>query len=202
MASTALAQIDKIDFLTSRLLEAALTTTNSVFLAHIIGAQCAGHSCLPTHLGLSKQDYEQLVQAHFDNCFCDIVADHAATAAERGTLRQSLLEMRLDEWSEVRSLLLGEKSDPNAVELALASIIAAGCLGSGHLWRDLGMASRTMLRDLLQHNFPQLVQRNSRDMRWKKFFYKALCDHNGGHVCRSPSCDLCVNFNDCFGPET
>ena len=83
----------------------------------------------------------------------------------------------------------------------MAPIVAAACLGGDHLWRDLGLASRQQLRELLQHNFPQLAQRNVNDMRWKKFFYKQLCEQDGGYVCRSPSCEQCPTHHDCFGEE-
>jgi len=196
--------------ITARLLNTVLPAKNSFFLAHIIGAMLQGHSCLPTHLGLSTEHYTCLILTHFDASFADIVAEYVEglvadcgdDLSERGSLRQSLLEMRRDEWNDVRNLLLAEINEPDEVDFALAAIVAAGCLGSGHLWRDLGFPSRTMLREMLTLNFPTLTRLNDRDMRWKKFFYKQLCEQEGSYVCRSPSCDSCSNFDDCFGEET
>ena len=116
-------------------------------------------------------------------------------------LRQQLLELRRDEWQEIRDLLLNSRRGEDTAEIWLTNIIAAGCLGGNHLWRDLGLPSRAALRDMLLHNFPVIALRNDRDMRWKKFFYKQLCEQQGGYVCRSPSCDQCPTYQDCFGDE-
>ena len=39
------------------------------------------------------------------------------------------------------------------------------------------------------------------DMKWKKFFYKQLCQTEGIHTCRAPSCEVCADYQACFGPE-
>ena len=83
----------------------------------------------------------------------------------------------------------------------MSDIVAAGCLGGDHLWRDLGLQSRSELSQLMLQNFPTLAAANSGDMKWKKFFYKQLCEAGGGYVCRAPSCDQCSAYDDCFGPE-
>jgi nitrogen fixation protein NifQ len=83
----------------------------------------------------------------------------------------------------------------------LISIIVAACLGSDHLWQDLGLWSRSELSALLNHNFPELAVRNSKDMKWKKFLYKQLCEAEGLFVCRAPSCEVCKDYPVCFGPE-
>jgi nitrogen fixation protein NifQ len=38
-------------------------------------------------------------------------------------------------------------------------------------------------------------------MKWKKFFYKQICEREGFKLCKSPSCGECVDYNKCFGPE-
>ena len=109
--------------------------------------------------------------------------------------------MREDEWQEIRQLLLQYRAGKDDSELLMADIVAAGCLGGEHLWRDLGLLNRSELSALLSQNFPQLVAANDRDMKWKRFFYKQLCEAGGGYVCRAPSCDECTAYADCFGPE-
>ncbi len=54
---------------------------------------------------------------------------------------------------------------------------------------------------MLAYNFPDLVARNSKDMKWKKFLYKQLCEAEGLYVCRAPSCEVCKDYQQCFGPE-
>ena len=163
---------------------------NARFISQIHAAQQAGHTCLPDQLGLSTQDFRQLI------------ARHAAAVTEQGHLRQQLLELRRDEWQDLVNLLLQHRAHRYSSENLMAHIVAAACMGSEHLWRDLGMQSRDQLRQLLTLNFPTLVQRNDRDMRWKKFFYKQLCEQEGGYVCRSPTCEQCPTYHDCFGDES
>lgn len=91
------------------------------------------------------------------------------------------------------------KSDPET-ECIIALVVAA-CLGSDHLWQDLGLWSRQELSAMIAHNFPQLKERNSKDMKWKKFLYKQLCEAEGLYVCRAPSCEVCQDHQQCFGPE-
>jgi nitrogen fixation protein NifQ len=38
-------------------------------------------------------------------------------------------------------------------------------------------------------------------MKWKKFLYKQLCEEEGLYVCRAPSCQVCVDYERCYGSE-
>jgi nitrogen fixation protein NifQ len=173
---------------------------NVGWLEQILLAQRNGHGCLPLHLGLDAHTHAALIQASFPDR-----ARQYRSAPPQGeecnALRAELLELRRDEWQELRDLLLGARRGREADEEALASIVAAACLGGGHLWHDLGLSSREQLRELLEYNFPQLAGRNVNNMRWKKFFYKQLCEQDGGYVCRSPNCKDCPTYHACFGEE-
>ena len=59
-------------------------------------------------------------------------------------------------------------------------------------------SSRT---DVMTRWFPRLAERNDRDMKWKKFLYKQLCDRAEVSACRAPSCGVCTDQVVCFGPE-
>lgn len=83
----------------------------------------------------------------------------------------------------------------------MAELLVAGCLGEDHLWQDLGLWSRADLSALIAHNFPMLAALNFKDMKWKKFLYKKLCETEGIYVCRAPSCEVCADYPKCFGPE-
>jgi nitrogen fixation protein NifQ len=111
---------------------------------------------------------------------------------------------REDEVEDVRALLL-EHADPaagsRAEAAAVAEAVAVACLGDDHLWQDLQLASRAELTALMRHWFPALVERNRADMKWKKFLYKQLCERAEVFVCKSPSCAVCADFDQCFGPE-
>ncbi|MDH0427569.1 nitrogen fixation protein NifQ [Stutzerimonas stutzeri] len=170
---------------------------NPAWLAQIIRAQREGRSCLPQHLGLDAAQYAELLTRH--GLRPPSRSADEALLGERDALREELLALRREEWQALHDLLLGGQDDHG--EPAMAAIVAAACLGGEHLWRDLGLASRAQLYALLMHNFPQLARRNTQDMRWKKFFYKQLCEQDGGYVCRSPSCEACPTYHDCFGEE-
>ncbi len=110
---------------------------------------------------------------------------------------------RADEIEDVANLL-AEDASPHRPALAaswLAHVVACGCLGSDHLWQDLRLRSRQDLSDLLSCWFPALAARNTRNMKWKKFFYKQLCERAELRICKSPSCEVCTDYAVCFGPE-
>ncbi|MCU7810980.1 MAG: nitrogen fixation protein NifQ, partial [Candidatus Thiodiazotropha sp. (ex Notomyrtea botanica)] len=74
-------------------------------------------------------------------------------------------------------------------------------LGDDHLWQDLGLWQRSDLSRLMMVCFRPLARLNDRDMKWKKFLYKQLCETEGIYTCRSPSCKVCVDYDNCFGCE-
>ncbi|MCH2242435.1 MAG: nitrogen fixation protein NifQ, partial [Aquabacterium sp.] len=82
-----------------------------------------------------------------------------------------------------------------------AHAVATASLGDDHLWQDLGLPSRAVLGELMQRCFPTLAARNTRDMKWKKFLYKQLCEREGLFICKAPSCQACSDQPLCFGPE-
>lgn len=174
------------------------TTANHLWLMQMLQAQRQGQTCLPFHLGLSLAQYQVLMARHFSESPDE--AD-SQTPQERDDLREDLLELRREEWQQLQSLLLSHRAGLDPDEVEMASIVAAACLGGDHLWRDLGLTSRQQLRELLFGNFPELAARNVNNMRWKKFFYKQLCEQEGGYVCRSPSCEQCPTYQECFGDE-
>ena len=61
--------------------------------------------------------------------------------------------------------------------------------------------TRDDLTALMMRNFPALAGQNTRNMKWKKFLYKQLCETEGIYTCRAPSCEVCVDYAQCFGPE-
>jgi len=83
----------------------------------------------------------------------------------------------------------------------VAGIVAAGCFGGQHLWRDMELPSRDVLRELLETYFSPFATGNDRDMRWKKYIYRRLCRWEGFHTCRAPSCGECSSYEECFAPE-
>lgn len=111
---------------------------------------------------------------------------------------------RDDEVDDVRALLL-DHAEPTAgtagAIAAMAETVAVACLGDDHLWQDLQLPARAELTALMAHWFPRLAAKNDRDMKWKKFLYKQLCEREQVFVCKAPSCAVCCDHAACFGPE-
>lgn len=106
-----------------------------------------------------------------------------------------------DEFPDLLNLLLEHVSFPGEEARWLAHTVATGCMGRHHLWQDLGLRDRGMLSALLSVHFATLFRRNVGDMKWKKFFYKQLCDKVEVNLCRAPNCGVCTDYQRCFGHE-
>ncbi|MDX1913983.1 MAG: nitrogen fixation protein NifQ [Methylophilus sp.] len=117
----------------------------------------------------------------------------------RAKLRRD--ENRLDEFDDIVDLLTDYRSDSSEETGNLILFIADACMGENHLWQDMGLESRDVLSKLMQTHFPQLFAKNTGNMKWKKFFYKQLCERADIMICKSPTCGVCVDYNLCFGAE-
>lgn len=179
------------DFLYARLVMLNSSGFNGHLLASIVSSWLCGRGVLPARLGLTQAMFERLLSSYFPGW------------QELFTIpiKEMLDYSRLPEWSELVALLENDRAGHDDSELWLAQIVAAACIGMDHLWQDLGLRSRMDLSELMRRNFPALAARNSRDMKWKKFLYKQLCEKEGINACRAPSCDICIDYQKCFGPE-
>lgn len=109
---------------------------------------------------------------------------------------------RLEELGDIVALLMEHAALQNNKTYALATFIArTSCLGENHLWQDMGLPSRAALSALMLENFPALVAKNIGDMKWKKFFYRQLCERADIMICKSPNCSVCVDYDQCFNHE-
>lgn len=174
-----------------RLITHATGLPNDELFAKMLASQALSAGALPLGLGLSPEAFARLLVRHFPNSGPLLGLDpEPAPGAARMEERQDLLD-----------LLLEHRAGMDESELWMAHIVTAACMGGDHLWQDLGLWSRKDLTQLMQGNFPLLSAKNTRDMKWKKFLYKQLCDREGVYVCRSPSCEVCADYAKCFGPE-
>ena len=184
-----------------RLMAVAAGGETGRHLAHLILGPRTGVGALPFNLGLDASRFDALVNRYFpgagDELLPECGSEHLLEA--RSAMREELLALRDDERVELVDLLEAYRVSEVPEELSI--IIAAACLGGDHLWRDLGLPDRIALSELMAFAYPELKALNDRDMKWKRFFYKKLCERGGGYVCRAPSCDQCSAYSDCFGPE-
>ena len=172
------------------LMACAIPSVNNVWLAQIIASWQVGEGVLPAAMGLGRERFHHMLERQFPGYTIDAAA-----------VSGSVLDFsRMLEKQDLEQLLRQFASRSDETEW-LIGIIVAACLGSDHLWQDLGLWSRKELSAMLGHNFPELAARNAKDMKWKKFLYKQLCEAEGLYVCRAPSCEVCLDYRNCFGAE-
>lgn len=126
----------------------------------------------------------------------------SAALATQAVRMTDSLATRLDEFDDIVELLWEHAREQNSATRELALFIANASMGDNHLWQDMGLPNRAALSALMQANFPRLVEKNAGDMKWKKFFYRQLCERAEVLICKSPSCGVCCDYDKCFGPET
>ena len=164
---------------------------NYEWLACMVASWCAGQGVLPDFLGLEPDQFIDLKDTYFQDCALPVQAESGSQLDFSRMLEKEDLVNLLKQYSR-----------PNTLEMDwMIAIIVAGCLGSDHLWQDLGLWSRPQLSAMLQYNFPELAAKNNQDMKWKKFLYKQLCEAEGLYLCRAPSCNVCIDYPKCYGSE-
>lgn len=142
-------------------------------------------------LGLAPQAFAELVARYFPHTASLLVGrgDGATVDAD-------------DEVEMVRELLATHRSRGGKEGSWLAAMIARRAVEPNHLWEDLGLRDRDELSRLLLRHFGSLAVRNTRSMRWKRFFYRTMCESDGFVMCTTPVCSACGDFERCFGEET
>jgi nitrogen fixation protein NifQ len=162
---------------------------NDELFAQLIASQIAGIGALPPGLGLDEEVFAALLSRHFPSM--QLVVRRTASASDEREL----------EHEDVRALILEHRANLDVSEVWMAEIVTTACMANDHLWQDLGLWSRKYLSQLMTENFPALAAKNTKDMKWKKFLYKQLCEKEEIRVCRAPSCEVCADYAKCFGPE-
>ncbi len=106
-----------------------------------------------------------------------------------------------EEETQLYELLARFKSDTTPLCSWIVSIVARRAMSPRHLWQDLGLIDRSELTKLMAQWFPALTAANIDNMKWKKFFYRKLCELEGFSLCAAPTCRECGDFDNCFGAE-
>lgn len=107
-----------------------------------------------------------------------------------------------EEEEQLRALFDRFRVDDSLETRWLVSMLARRCMSPNHLWQDLGFSSRGDLNRMMRERFPALAARNAQNMKWKKFFYRCLCEMEGFSLCAAPTCAECSDYSACFGEET
>ncbi|MEI9426144.1 nitrogen fixation protein NifQ [Mesorhizobium sp. Cs1299R1N3] len=140
--------------------------------------------------GLKRADLRDVLTDRFPDVPVSAFALEAATDVEPAMEEQLL-----------RDLLLAQARPGDPASARFAKIIARRAMRDDHLWQDLGLFNRAELSRLLATHFPTLAAGNSRNMKWKKYLYRMLCEAEGFSLCAAPSCGQCCDFESCFGSE-
>lgn len=167
------------------------------FVSAIAQARSSSRLAGRPGFGLDADEFAALLDRYFPGA----AAAYLTPAVRAVLARSASRPPDTDEFDDLVRLLLEFRADDSRESRWLAYAIGACCLGDDHLWQDMGLPNRQALSELLNRWFPSLAARNTGGMRWKKFFYKQLCERDGAFVCRSPSCAVCVEYSNCFGPE-
>ncbi|MGQ0682354.1 nitrogen fixation protein NifQ [Bradyrhizobium sp.] len=160
-------------------------------LASILAVAATEGRSVAERAGLSAQDLSTLVAQWFP--FAQGVV--AAWSTPSGQAEDEEIAM-------VRDLLLAQRSNKDDVSGWLAAMIARRAMEPNHLWEDLGLRERPELTRLLTRHFAPLAARNTKNMKWKRFFYRMLCEDDGFVMCATPVCTQCNDFDLCFGEES
>ncbi|WP_349631472.1 nitrogen fixation protein NifQ [Bradyrhizobium sp. BR 10289] len=159
-------------------------------LASILAAAVMDGGSIAERAGLSAQELNDLLIGCFPSAMV-----RAFTWIPESTSETD------DETIMVRDLLLAQRSTEGDVGRWLAAMVARRAMEPNHLWEDLGLRERPELSRLLLRHFAPLATRNTRNMRWKRFFYRMLCEDDGFVMCTTPVCTQCNDFDLCFGEE-
>jgi nitrogen fixation protein NifQ len=158
-------------------------------LASILAVALSEPGSLAERSGLSRGDLASLAR-HFFPQLLELA------------LLPSLDAVEDEEAAMVRDLLLAHRSSDGEVGRWLATLVARRAMEPNHLWEDLGLRERPELTRLLTRHFEPLASANTKNMKWKRFFYRKLCEDDGIVMCSTPVCTRCQDFANCFGDES
>ena len=158
--------------------------------AGVIAAIGCGQIVAP-RMGLNASEFSGLLEQCFLSAKPDVLALPAIACAA----------LPREDFNDLLQLLLEYRRDDSDETAWVAHALCSGCMGSDHLYSDMCLPNRQILSDLIAHYFPVLFGKNSgARMRWKKFFYKQLCDRAEVHLCPAPGCQSCIDRPVCFMP--
>jgi nitrogen fixation protein NifQ len=181
------------------------TSPDTHVFACVLAARLTGSADkLDDAVGLPVGALDRMLAKHFSrlpDAAVDPLTRYLRDRRGCGKARSLTEQVLAEEMDELRVLLLDHCTADIDEAHWLAAMVARACLFSDHLWQDLGLTSRRDLSGLLNRHFHALAARNIGDMKWKKFFYKQLCEREGLNMCKAPSCGVCTDYKVCFGPE-
>jgi len=159
-------------------------------LASILALASSEGGSLAAQAGLTDAELGDLFSHWFLARSVESSGDHEASIVDA------------DEIGIVRDLLLENRSSEGDYGRWLAAMIARRAMEPNHLWEDLGLRDRSELTRLIARHFAPLARRNDKNMRWKRFIYRMMCENDGFVMCSTPVCSNCADYALCYGAET
>ena len=147
-------------------------------------------------LGLDSPALTRLLGRYFPGS--PLAAGDGQSVAATGEVCTALAA---EEFDDLLNLLREHRRDDSEKTAWLAHALVSACAGENHLWEDMGLPNRETLSQLIKYYFPVLYFKNTGNLRWKKFFYQQLCERAEVRLCKAPSCGVCSDYVQCFGPE-
>lgn len=152
-------------------------------------------------LGLSPDTLTKIINRYFPDA-PETMPELLSPAALRRAHETFDIEDEALEEEDLRRLIMSYRAGKQDEEAWLARIVARRSLCENHLWQDLGLRNRDELNAMLRRHFPAMVEANAANMKWKKFFYRQMCQMEGMLVCKSPNCETCTDHAICFDEES
>lgn len=165
-----------------------------LLFGRILGHAASLGAPLAETLGMDAAALEALTHRHAPQVK-GLLAANADVVGEAAPPEDAIEE------DDLRQFILDHRGHDGPEAEWLAAIVARRTLANNHLWQDMGFANRAELSAMFLRHFPALKAANNQDMKWKKFFYRSLCEREGFALCKSPNCEVCEDFTECFGDE-
>ena len=146
--------------------------------------------------GLDTSALSRLLRHYFPDA-----AQSGSPASELASQGVVCSALSTEEFDDLLVLLHAHRRDDSEETEWIARAVASACAGANHLWEDMGLPDRATLSSLIKHYFPTLYHKNIASLKWKKFFYRQLCDQAEVRLCKAPSCGVCSDYAQCFGRE-
>lgn len=159
-------------------------------LASILALASSEGGSLAAQVGLTDTELGDLFSHWFSARGIESCGDHQASVVDA------------DEIEMVREILLENRSSEGEFGRWLAAMIARRAMEPNHLWEDLGLRDRSELTRLIARHYAPLARRNDKNMRWKRFIYRMMCENDGFVMCSTPVCSNCADYALCYGAET
>lgn len=163
------------------------------FFACLLSVASDEASDLASSLGLDDTDIDSILSLFFPGFDYNEFGPYRMNQAGDSAMSdETLLRIVLDH------VPLNGHFNNTFVSYWVALIIAARASLEGHLWVAMGLTERSQLTAAIRRHLPSLAEANNKNMRWKKFLYKQLCELKGGTMCKAPNCGVCSDYALCF----